>query len=63
MTFAKTIIDTNMGTRYQKNTNLRKTTVLFLLLIMAGILLSSCRTRDKCAAYGEYRKYKVEQGY
>jgi hypothetical protein len=63
MTFAKTIIDTNMGTRYQKNTNLRKTTVLFLLLIIAGTLFSSCKTRDKCAAYGEYRKYKVEQGY
>ena len=52
-----------MGTRYQLSMNLRKTAVLFLLFIFTGILLSSCRTREKCAAYGEYRKYRIEQGY
>lgn len=52
-----------MGTRYQINFKLRKTLALFLLLVFTGILLSSCRTREKCAAYGEYRKFRIEQGY
>jgi len=52
-----------MGTRYQNNHRLRKTVVVFLLFIFTGILLSSCKTRERCAAYGEYRKYQAEQGY
>jgi hypothetical protein len=52
-----------MGTRYQNNHKLRKTVVVFLLFIFAGVLLSSCKTRERCSAYGEYRKFQAEQGY
>jgi hypothetical protein len=52
-----------MGFKYQINCSLRKTVAVFLLFIFVGVLLSSCKSREKCAAYGEYRKFKVEQGY
>jgi len=52
-----------MGTRYQINYRLRKILVFFLLLLFTGAVLSSCKTRERCAAYGEYRKFQVEQGY
>jgi len=52
-----------MGFKYQINYSLLKTVTVLLLFIFVGVLLTSCKSREKCPAYGEYRKFKVEQGY
>jgi len=36
---------------------------MLLLFVFTAAIVSSCKSRQKCAAYGEYRKFKVEQGY
>ena len=42
---------------------IRKKALVLLFIFLAGIVVSSCKTREKCPAYGEYRKFKKEQGY
>lgn len=32
-----------------------------LVIVTLGIVLSSCQTSQKCAAYGEASRYKVDR--
>lgn len=43
--------------------NISKGTIVLIVCLLTGMILFSCKTRERCAAYGEYRKFKVEQGY
>jgi len=52
-----------MGTKNQIKFIPRQLALLLLMLAFTGILLTSCKGREKCAAYGEYRKFQQEQGY
>ncbi len=41
---------------------MKKIKVIFLLaLVVSALVLSSCRSSEQCAAYGEYKKYRVEK--
>lgn len=42
---------------------MKKTLILVVTIVMLGIVLSSCKTREKCPAYGESHKFQVEQRY
>jgi len=52
-----------MGSVDKIHPTLRKIAVVMLTIAFAGILLTSCKSHEKCAAYGEYRKFQQEQGY
>jgi hypothetical protein len=52
-----------MSSKYQKNSRLLKTSLLLLVFSIAVMMFTSCKSREKCAAYGEYRKFQQEQGY
>lgn len=40
---------------------MKKIVVVLLITLSLGIILSSCNTSKKCAAYGETSKYKVDR--
>lgn len=37
--------------------------VLILAMVILGMVVSSCKTREKCPAYGETHKFQIEQKY
>jgi major membrane immunogen (membrane-anchored lipoprotein) len=39
---------------------MKKIAALLATVVILTILLSSCGSSEKCAAYGEYKDYKVE---
>jgi len=39
---------------------MKKIAALLATVVILTILLSACGTSDKCAAYGEYKDYRVE---
>jgi hypothetical protein len=39
---------------------MKKIIIFLLLVIGASAILSSCRSQEQCAAYGEARKFQVE---
>ena len=39
---------------------MKKIAALLATIVILTILLSSCGTSDQCAAYGEYKQYRVE---
>lgn len=39
---------------------MKKIALLLATVILLGIILSSCRSSQQCAAYGEAKKYRVE---
>jgi hypothetical protein len=43
---------------YRKN--MKKVALLLASVVILGIILSSCRSSEQCAAYGEAKKYRVE---
>lgn len=49
--------------RYRISNKIQKGTIILIICLLTGMLLFSCKTRERCAAYGEYRRFKVEQGY
>jgi hypothetical protein len=62
--FKKNFIAIHTMVSTDKNhSKLRKLAVILLTFAFAGILLTSCKSREKCAAYGEHRKFQQEQGY
>jgi hypothetical protein len=40
---------------------MKKLAVFFLATFVAALILSSCKSQESCAAYGEAKKYKVER--
>lgn len=40
---------------------MKKIALFLATVILLGIVLSSCRTGEQCAAYGEAKKYRVER--
>jgi len=40
---------------------MKKVALLLAAVILLGIVLSSCRTSEKCPAYGEAKRYRVER--
>lgn len=43
--------------------SIKKVVFLAMALIVLGIFFSSCKTREKCPAYGETHKFQIEQKY
>ncbi|MFA5972560.1 MAG: hypothetical protein WC780_09435 [Lentimicrobiaceae bacterium] len=39
---------------------MKKIAALLATIVILTIMLSSCGTSDKCAAYGEYKQYRAE---
>jgi len=39
---------------------MKKIAAFLATIVILTILLSSCGASDKCAAYGEYKDYRVE---
>jgi major membrane immunogen (membrane-anchored lipoprotein) len=39
---------------------MKKIAALLASIVILTILLSSCGSSDKCAAYGEYKQYRVD---
>jgi hypothetical protein len=42
---------------------MKKIAVLIITIVILGIIVSSCKTREKCPAYGETQKFQIEQKY
>jgi len=40
---------------------MKKFVVIMLAVFTLGIIMSSCQSSQKCAAYGESNRYKVER--
>lgn len=41
--------------------NMKKIVILFLTIVVVGLIISSCTTGQRCAAYGERGRYQVER--
>lgn len=39
---------------------MKKLVILLLAIFTFGIILSSCKSSESCAAYGEAKKFRVE---
>jgi len=37
------------------------TALAMIALLLAGLYLSSCKSQENCAAYGEAKKFQVEK--
>lgn len=42
---------------------MKKALILFAATVMLAIFASSCKSSQKCPAYGEHQKYQIEQRY
>jgi hypothetical protein len=42
---------------------MKKVVVLIIAIVISGMVISSCKTREKCPAYGESQKFQIEQKY
>ncbi|HNS17254.1 MAG TPA: hypothetical protein PKH94_04930 [Bacteroidales bacterium] len=42
---------------------MKKAAVLIIASILVIMVISSCKTREKCPAYGETQKFQIEQKY
>ena len=42
---------------------MKKIAIALLIALVSGIFLSSCRSSNACAAYGETGKYQIETRY
>lgn len=43
--------------------SIKKAAALIIAVLIAGMVISSCKTREKCPAYGETQKFQIEQKY
>ncbi len=41
--------------------NMKKVVIMVLSIIVIGMIVSSCSSGQKCAAYGEKSRYQVER--
>jgi hypothetical protein len=42
---------------------MKKLAIIMLVTMSVGIIMSSCKSSQKCAAYGEANRYKVERNH
>jgi len=42
---------------------MKKILLALMLILVLGIALISCKAAEKCPAYGEAKKFQVEQNY
>jgi hypothetical protein len=42
---------------------MKKLAFIMLVAISVGIIMSSCKSSQKCAAYGEASRYKIERNH
>jgi hypothetical protein len=42
---------------------MKKVIILVLAIITIGIIMISCKSAEKCPAYGEAKKFQIEQRY
>jgi hypothetical protein len=42
---------------------MKKLVVILLAIFTTAIIMSSCRSAESCPAYGEAKKFQVEQKY
>jgi hypothetical protein len=40
---------------------MKKIVVLVLAIVTLGIVLSSCKSKESCPAYGEAKKFQIER--
>lgn len=43
--------------------SVKKVVALIIAIVISGMVISSCKTREKCPAYGETQKFQIEQKY
>ncbi|MFH1298142.1 MAG: hypothetical protein ABIJ04_12895 [Bacteroidota bacterium] len=41
--------------------NMKKVIIMVLTIVVTGMIVSSCTTGQRCAAYGEKNRYQVER--
>ena len=42
---------------------MKKAIILILAFVTIGIIMISCKSAEKCPAYGEAKKFQIEQRY
>jgi len=42
---------------------MKKILVLLIAVVTIGIIMASCKSAEKCPAYGEAKKFQIEQRY
>jgi len=42
---------------------MKKIIVLLIAVVTIGIVMVSCKSAEKCPAYGEAKKFQIEQRY
>ena len=42
---------------------MKRTVIALLIVIAAGLVMSSCKSSNSCPAYGETSKYQIETRY
>ncbi len=42
---------------------MKKIAIFLAVTLLACLFLSSCKSSERCSAYGEVHKFQVEQGY
>jgi len=42
---------------------MKKAVIVVVAVVLIGMFLSSCKTSEKCPAYGETHRYQIEQKY
>lgn len=51
----------NKNFQTQPSKIMKKIVVIILMAFSLGLIMSSCQSSQKCAAYGETGKYKVDR--
>ncbi len=41
--------------------NIKKITIFLIVVFLSGILMSSCKSSEKCPAFGEVKKFQKER--
>ncbi|MBE0648216.1 MAG: hypothetical protein IH596_10580 [Bacteroidales bacterium] len=41
--------------------NIKKVVILAMTIVVVGLIVSSCTSGQRCAAYGERSRYQVER--
>ena len=44
-----------------KQSTKRPAVMVFILILLSAIAVSSCKSKENCAAYGEAKKYQIEK--
>ncbi|HNY07692.1 MAG TPA: hypothetical protein PLG86_05730 [Bacteroidales bacterium] len=42
---------------------MKKLFLILAIVVFFGLIITSCKTREKCPAYQEYSKYQIEKNH